>query len=261
MAVYSRRGLHGQTVRELARRILSGELSEGQTIDLAALETELDVSRTVLREALKVLAAKGLVDARQKRGTFVRPRSDWNLLDGDVIRWQFADRTDDAFLDNLHEVREVVEPAGARLAALRRTDADIAALQETLDAMAIAVGKPVDEVAADLRFHRALLSATHNELLVRMEVVIETGLATRDRLVHGSNPRDDPVPAHRAVFEAVRDGDPDRAERAMRALLEKARRDLDTTRRGRRARATKSGSGSRTSRTTVTASSRRGGRS
>ncbi|MEQ7009921.1 FadR/GntR family transcriptional regulator [Actinopolymorpha sp. B17G11] len=232
MAVYSRRGLHGQTVREMARRILSGELAEGETIDLAALETELEVSRTVLREALKVLAAKGLVDARQKRGTFVRPRSDWNLLDGDMIRWQYADRGDDAFLDNLHEVREVVEPAGARLAAVRRTEDDLAALDAALDEMAAAVGVPAEEVRADLAFHRALLTATHNELLLRMEVVIEAGLATRDELVHEAKPADDPVPAHRAVAEAVRDGDPDAAEKAVRALLEKARQDLDSTRLG-----------------------------
>jgi GntR family galactonate operon transcriptional repressor len=233
VAVYSRRGLHGQTVREMARRILSGELAEGETIDLAALEDELEVSRTVLREALKVLAAKGLVDARQKRGTFVRPRSDWNLLDGDMIRWQYADRGDDSFLDNLHEVREVVEPAGARLAAVRRTDDDVAALEAALDEMAAAVGVPVEEVRADLAFHRALLTATHNELLLRMEVVIEAGLAARDELVHVAKPADDPVPAHRAVAEAVRDGDPDAAEKAVRALLEKARQDLDSTRDGR----------------------------
>jgi GntR family transcriptional regulator, galactonate operon transcriptional repressor len=234
VAVYTQRGLHGQTVREVARRILSGELAEGQTIDLARLEAELDVSRTALREALKVLAAKGLVDARQKRGTFVRPRSDWNLLDVDVIRWQFADRSDDGFLDNLHEVREVVEPAGARFAATRRTRADIKALEAALEEMVAAVGVPDQEVGADLAFHRALLAATHNELLVRMEVVIETGLAARDRLVHGAKPDDDPVPAHKAVLEAVRDKNPDAAEQAMRALLEKARADLDFTRRRRR---------------------------
>ena len=147
MAVYSPRGLRGQTVREMARRILSGELAERQTIDVASLEVELDVSRTALREAFKVLAAKGLVDARQKRGTFVRPRSDWNLLDGDLIRWQFDDRSDDTFLDNVHEVREVVEPAGARIAARRRTKADIAALEAALDGMVAAAGVPAEEVA------------------------------------------------------------------------------------------------------------------
>lgn len=225
MAGYSERGVHGQTVVSIARRILAGELGEGATLDLAALKAELDVSLTVLRESLKVLAAKGLVDARQRRGTFVRPRADWNLLDGDIIRWQFSGRTDPEFLANLHEIRSVVEPAGARFAASRRTGADIAALGKALDSMA-ASSDPADSVRADLAFHRALLAATHNELLERMEVLIGTGLAERDWLVHGAT-RNDPVPSHRVVLDAIRAGDPDAAEQAVRGLLDKARRDAE----------------------------------
>jgi GntR family transcriptional regulator, galactonate operon transcriptional repressor len=232
MPAYSERGVHGQTVARIAQRILAGDLAERETIDVAAVQAELDVSLTVVREALKVLAAKGLVDARQRRGTFVRPRSDWNLLDGDVIRWQFSGRTDDKFLENLHEVRGVVEPAGARFAAQRRTDADLRALSDALTAMTESAGDPAAIVSADLVFHRALLTATHNELLERMEVVLETGLAERDRLVHGAG-RDDPVPSHEVVFDAIKAGDPDAAERAMRDLLDKARRDLERVSRGR----------------------------
>ncbi|HLI36309.1 MAG TPA: FadR/GntR family transcriptional regulator [Streptosporangiaceae bacterium] len=226
MPGYLERGVHGQTVVSIAQRILAGDLAEGATLDLAALQAELDVSLTVLREALKVLAAKGLVDARQRRGTYVRPRADWNLLDGDIIRWQFSGRTDPEFLANLHEVRGVVEPAGARFAAQRRTDSDLAALEEALTAMAGAASDPAGMVQADLAFHRALLAATHNELFERMEVVIETGLAERDRLVHGAG-RDDPVPSHRRVLEAIRAQDADEAERAVRDLLDKAHRDLE----------------------------------
>ena len=90
MQQYAARGVHGQTVEVIAQRILTGQFAEGSTLDIVALQTEFDVSLTVLREALKVLAAKGMVDARPKRGTFVRPRADWSLLDGDVLRWQFA---------------------------------------------------------------------------------------------------------------------------------------------------------------------------
>ncbi|MGH8877102.1 MAG: FadR/GntR family transcriptional regulator [Stackebrandtia sp.] len=231
MSEYSKRGVHGQTVREVARRILSGEFPEDSTISVAELEADLDVSRTALREALKVLAAKGLVGARQKRGTFVRSRSDWNLLDADIIRWQFADRGDESFLDNLHELRGIVEPAGVRLAALRRTDTDIAAMDAALAEMA-AAKNPGEAVTADLGFHQALFTATHNELIERMEVLIETGLATRDRLVHGAHPHDDPVPSHRAVADAVRLGDPDAAEAAMRELLAKAKSDQQRSTRG-----------------------------
>ncbi|MFD8306951.1 FadR/GntR family transcriptional regulator [Streptomyces sp. NPDC059690] len=230
MTPYARRGVHGQTVEALARRILGGELPEGATLDLVALQSELDVSLTALRESLKVLAAKGMVDARQKRGTFVRARSDWNLLDADVLRWQFegggADGADRALLRNLAEVRAIIEPAAVRLAAQRRTDADVAALDAALEAMD-QDASAAHAVEADLAFHRALLNATHNELLERMEMVIESGLAHRDRIVHSSPHSEDPVPAHRAVLDAVRDRDPDAAEAAMRALLDQAGRDLD----------------------------------
>jgi GntR family transcriptional regulator, galactonate operon transcriptional repressor len=230
MTPYARRGVHGQTVETLARRVLSGEIPEGATLDMAALQSELDVSLTALRESLKVLAAKGMVDARQKRGTFVRPRSDWNLLDADVLRWQFSESNaagaDPALLRNLGEVRGIIEPAAVRLAAARRTDADLEALEAALTAMGHEGGAS-HAVEADLAFHRAMLAATHNELLERMEMVIESGLAHRDQLVHSAPHSEDPVPSHRAVLDAVRDRDPDAAESAMRALLDQATRDLD----------------------------------
>jgi GntR family transcriptional regulator, galactonate operon transcriptional repressor len=230
MTPYARRGVHGQTVETLARRVLSGEIPEGATLDMAALQGELDVSLTALRESLKVLAAKGMVDARQKRGTFVRPRSDWNLLDADVLRWQFSESSgtgaDPALLRNLGEVRGIIEPAAVRLAAARRTDADLEALEAALTAMG-EEGGASHAVEADLAFHRALLTATHNELLQRMEMVIESGLAQRDQLVHSAPHSEDPVPSHRAVLDAVRDRDPDAAEHTMRALLDQATRDLD----------------------------------
>ena len=231
MTPYARRGVHGQTVELLARRILGGEIAEGATLDLVALQSELDVSLTALRESLKVLAAKGMVDARQRRGTFVRPRAEWNLLDADVLRWQFegasTSESDQALLHNLAEVRAIIEPAAVRLAAQRRTDADLAALDGALDAMGEPGSGAAHAVDADLAFHRALLAATHNELLERMEMVIESGLAHRDRIVHSAPHSEDPVPAHRAVLDAVRDQDPQAAEAAMRALLDQAGRDLD----------------------------------
>jgi len=232
MTPYARRGVHGQTVEALARRILGGRIPEGATLDLVALQSELDVSLTALRESLKVLAAKGMVDARQKRGTFVRARSDWNLLDADVLRWQFegageATDADRILLRNLAEVRAIVEPAAVRLAAERRTDADLQALEAAIDAMGEDGAGPGHAVEADLAFHRALLAATHNELLERMEMVIEPGLAHRDRIVHSHPHSEDPVPAHRAVLDAVRERDPGAAEAAMRALLVQAGRDLD----------------------------------
>ncbi|MCW6011086.1 FCD domain-containing protein [Micromonospora sp. CPCC 205371] len=224
MARIAPRGIHGQTVEVLGRRIVAGEIPEGATLDITALRAELDVSLTALREALKVLSAKGIIDARQKRGTFVRPRADWHLLDRDVIRWQFAGGAGDPLLTSLHEVREIVEPAAARLAASRASASDLVALDRAIDQMAVAEGGMAATVDADIDFHRTLLAAAHNEFLQRMEVILETGLAERDRIVHGGQ-HDDPVPSHRAVVDAIRAGDAARAEEAMRSLLDKSIQD------------------------------------
>jgi DNA-binding FadR family transcriptional regulator len=227
VADYQLRGVHGQTVEALARRILSGQIPEGATLDLPVLRAELDVSLTALREALKVLSAKGIIDARQKRGTFVRPRAAWNTLDGDVMRWRSAGPVDLDLLENLTEVRTIVEPAAAALAAQRANADDLAALDAALARMADADGDAADAVAADLGFHRALLAATHNPLLTEMERIIANGLAMRDKVVHGhQGTADDPVPSHRAVLDAIRAGNASAAEQAMRELVAKANEDF-----------------------------------
>lgn len=223
------RGLHGQAVEVLGERIVAGEYAPGTSVRPDLLERELGVSKTVVREALRVLADKGLVDSRQKRGTFIRPRDRWHLLDGDVLRWQ-GRGSDTAFLDNLAEVRAIVEPASARLAAVRRDDADLAALAAAIEGMQTAGTDETAMVEADLTFHRTLLAAAHNELLSGMEVVIETGLRVRDHIVHAAEGWTDPVPAHRAVLEAVRAGDPAAAAAATEDLLAQAEADTRTLR-------------------------------
>ena len=222
------RGVHGQTVEALAGRILAGEIGEGDTLDLPALREELDVSLTALREALKVLSAKGIIDARQKRGTFVQPRSSWNLLDTDVMRWQTQAGADHGLFDELTEMRVIVEPAAARLAAERASDADIEALSDALERMASAQDLAAT-VRADLEFHRLLMAATHNTFLTQVERIIAIGLAERDKLVHGSVD-DDPVPSHRAVLDAIAARDPEAAYEAMRALVDKSKADLNRVR-------------------------------
>ncbi|GAA2342000.1 FadR/GntR family transcriptional regulator [Streptomyces violaceusniger] len=227
MVSYAGRGVHGQVVRRLGARIVAGDFAEGDILDVRALGEELDVSLTVMREALKVLAGKGLIDARQKRGTFVRPRSAWHLLDADVIRWRMDGGDGRRLMRDLVDIRGVVEPAAAHRAALRRTDADLTALEAALAAMERARGDLAAEAEADAAFHRALLSATGNELLARLELILEPGLRERDRLVHAHGDADDPVPSHRRVLEAVRDRDAPRAELAMLDLLAKAAEDVD----------------------------------
>ncbi|MFC3899257.1 FadR/GntR family transcriptional regulator [Lentzea rhizosphaerae] len=222
------RGVHGQTVEALAGRILAGEIGEGDTLDLPALREELDVSLTALREALKVLSAKGIIDARQKRGTFVQPRSSWNLLDTDVMRWQTQAGADHGLFDELTEMRVIVEPAAARLAAERASDADIEALSAALDRMAAARDLAAT-VRADLEFHRLLMGATQNAFLTQVERIIAIGLAERDKLVHGSVDND-PVPSHRAVLDAIAARDPEAAYEAMRTLVDKSGANLDRLR-------------------------------
>jgi len=219
------RGIHGQTVEILASRILSNEYPEGATLDMTLLREELEVSLTALREALKVLSAKGMIDARQKRGTFVQPRASWNMLDADVMRWHTAASTDPGLFDQLTEVRAVVEPAAARMAAERATEGDVSSLGAALDAMASAADADA-AVDADITFHRALLMATHNDFLSQIAQIIAIGLAERDKFVHHGNNPSDPVPSHRAVHDAVVAHDPVAAERAMRALVDQSITDL-----------------------------------
>ena len=225
------RGLHGQTVEALGARIVQGRYAPGSPLQPDEIEREFGISKTVLREAMRVLAAKGLVDPRQRRGTVVRPRSSWHLLDAVLLRWQSHD-ADAKFLDNLAEVRSIVEPAGARLAAQRRTDKDLADLDAALTAMVDAGTDTASVVEADVTFHRALLNAAHNELLSQMEVVIGAGLRARDQLVHSRQSWPDSIPVHRAILAAVRSGDPGAARRAMEALLEQASLDAGQERPG-----------------------------
>jgi len=219
------RGLHEQTVEALGARIVHGHYVPGACLPPEQLEREFGISKTVLREALRVLAAKGLIDSRQRRGTLVSPRSSWKLLDADLLRWQGGE-PDAAFLENLAEVRGIVEPAGARLAATRRTPADLDALRAALRAMAEAGSDAVAVVEADLTFHRALLDAAHNELLSRMEIIIEAGLRARDLLVHHQPHWPDSVPVHDAIVAALKAGDSAAAETAVLALLDQASTDV-----------------------------------
>lgn len=186
------------------------------------LERRFGVSRSVVREALQVLAAKGLVGARPRRGTFVAPRRQWSLLDPDVLRWRFHRSVDATFLAELGEVRLMVEPMAASLAAARRTDRDLADLEDALAALRASIGPDATaQVDADLAFHSALLEAAHNELLTGMATVIEVGMRLRDHYTHGSLD-ENAVELHARVLLAVRNRRPRAAQSAMRVLIEQS---------------------------------------
>lgn len=231
------RGLHGQAVQQLGREIVAGKRQPGAMLDPEQLVGELGVSRTVVREALRVLTDKGLVAARPKVGTYVRDRADWRTLDPDMLRWRYETATDFAFLDSLAEVRRIIEPAGAALAAQRRTEVDLEILRDALEQMEQAHADRDSDAAtaADLVFHRTLLAAGHNELLEQMEMVIAAGLRVRDRLVHDRPGWDDATPDHRAVYDAVAAGDAAGAHDRMVELLERGVRDAAAARAEREA--------------------------
>ncbi|NJP96951.1 FadR family transcriptional regulator [Nonomuraea sp. FMUSA5-5] len=220
-------GAHDRVVSSLGTAIVNGDLAPDDDLDVAALQERFSVSRTAVREALRVLAAKGLVGARPRRGTFVAPRGHWALLDADVLRWRFADRVDETFLDELGEVRLTVEPVVARMAALRRTDRDLADLEDALAAMRTAAGRvAVDHVEADLAFHHALLRAAHNELMTQLATAIEAGLRLRDQFVPATLTSDS-ADKHAEVLLAVRKQRPKAAESTMRALIERSIADVE----------------------------------
>lgn len=221
-AGYPGRGLHGEIVQRIGVRIVTGDYPPGHLLFADDLEREFQVSKTVVREALRVLAAKGLVNSRQKRGTIVQPRSEWSLLDRDLLSWRGRGELDMRFLQDLTEVRFIVEPEGARLAAERRTESDLDELQAAVDVMTSAGAMGPAVIEADLAFHRAMLEAAHNELLSQMEVVIEAGLRVRDQFVHGDGYVPDSAPEHLAILEAVRAGDGVAAAEATRALLQRS---------------------------------------
>lgn len=218
---YSRRSLHGQVAAEIGSRIMGGRLAPGSVLpNEAALGVELGVSRTVLREAIKMLAAKGLVESRPKIGTRVRAREQWNTLDPDVLAWRLAAGDVLRYADDLIEVRRIIEPAGAALAATRASERDLTLIEQAYRDME-AAGADVDaSVEPDLRFHLAILAAARNEFLHPLGALIETALASSFKL-SGSNPGAQyrSLPRHRAVLDAIRAGAPERARLAMDDLL------------------------------------------
>ncbi|MFE6742098.1 FadR/GntR family transcriptional regulator [Streptomyces tubercidicus] len=219
-------GAHQRAVEALAERILKGTYGEGDSLVMPEVRAELDVSQTVLREAIKALTAKGLLGADKKRGTFVRPREDWNLLDADVLRWKLAAGVSSDFFADVLELRRSIEPAAAALAAERRTDEDLAALDAALSAMTASDNDPVLLVRADASFHTAMLIASNNRFYAQMHRVIVPVLVQRDRAVPAAaGAFAHPHALHAAVVEAVRNRDIDGAYMAMLELLDVSARE------------------------------------
>ena len=223
------RRLRGAIAHYLGKAIVSGAIRPGERLTGEVANAEaLDVSRSAYREAVRELTGKGLVESRTKAGTVVQPRNRWNLLDPDVLAWAFSGEPDPAFVRNLFELRAIVEPAAARLAAERRDKDDIKVMRAALANMRRHTLATEAGRTADREFHDAILQATRNDTLVALSASIGAAVSWTTQYKQRSRtlPRD-PVPDHARVSDAIAAGDPDAAETAMRALIDLA---LDDTR-------------------------------
>lgn len=218
-------------MHELGLRIVSGKVKPGDVLPREeTLAESLQVSRTALREALKVLSAKGLIESRTGVGARVLEERYWNQLDADVLGWRCASMPTDDFVDKLVEMREVIEPAAAAAAARRRTPAQLAAIDDAYKSMEAA--QTLDEwTEADLRFHDAVLHATCNELLQSLFSVVETALGTFFTLsARNSTNFKYSLPHHQKVLEAVRRKQPEVARKAMLAMIADSQANLQRSR-------------------------------
>jgi DNA-binding FadR family transcriptional regulator len=225
------RSLHGQVVRELGTRIVAGDLKPGDVLPREdALAESMQVSRNALREALKVLSAKGLIEARPKTGTRIRPKESWNQLDPDVLSWRCASMPTDDFIEKLVEMREIIEPAAAAAAARKRTAAQLAKIDTAYHQMEAATDTS-EWAVADLSFHNAVLQATGNEMMISLFSVIESVLGMF--FVLSAQTVADfkySLPHHHKVLEAIRRNQPEVARKAMQAMITDSRGNLEKRR-------------------------------
>lgn len=214
---------HAQVVDELGKAIIAGEFPVGSILpgdpDLAA---RFKVSRTVLREAMKTLAAKGLIVPRARIGTRVTPKNHWNLFDSDVLTWHFHGGVDEEFLHHLSEIRLAFEPHGAALAAVNATEAEISGMMR----LAVAMGDP-DHTAetlavADLKFHLAVVEASGNPFMRTVGSLIEAALVGIFKLsspASGKERIDDVARSHIKIVEQISRRDEAGARAAMENVI------------------------------------------
>ena len=223
------KNVHGNTLDLLGEQIVAGRYPPGTSIPPEpTLCEELGVSRTVIREAVKSLVAKGLLTTGPKVGTRVQPEEQWNWFDADVIVWQTKAGLSVDFLQDLQDLRRVVEPAAVRLAASRATAQDIADMEEAYAGMKRAIDFGGDYITPDLRFHQGLIRSSHNRMLVQMSRAL--GALLRTSFEISTTRKDGPsssLPLHRAVLDAVIAREPARAEQAILVLIDGARKDID----------------------------------
>jgi DNA-binding FadR family transcriptional regulator len=212
--------LHERIERAIGERILGGEFKPGALLpNEAEWGKTYRASRTAVREAIKSLTAKGLLQSRPKIGSRVEPRSRWNMLDRNVLAWHRAAMDRRAFLHSTQEARRLIEPGIAELAARKHTPDQLDRLLAALHAMKTARTSP-EMVASDVEFHEALLSCANNELLMPFAIIIEQALSNLFDFTTARNPRyGQALRLHENIARAVAAADPHAARDAMLALL------------------------------------------
>lgn len=204
----------------LGRAIVTGAYEKQRFPTEAELATEHNVSRSVTREAVKMLTAKGLLTARPRKGTSVRPASAWNLFDTDVLRWLLEREFSLELLRQFSELRIAIEPEAAALAARSADPEAIAAIAAGFARMEAAEAGRDDALESDIAFHIAVLEACGNPFYRQFRDVVATALRTSIRFTNRFKGRTASLPAHHAVLEAIQAKDPDGARAAMAAIID-----------------------------------------
>ena len=213
-----KRNLFAHVVEDLGTRIIRGDLAPDDPFPIEAdLGREFGASRSVIREAVKSLAARGLIESRTRTGIRVLPPIHWNLLDAEVLSWRYGVMPPAQFYAELFEIRLMIEPKAAGLAAKRANARAIAEIERAFADMTEASRKRVSGVDADLRFHRAILGAAKNALLLQMGNLIAVGLYISHQI--SSESFTVFLPLHKKVLDAIVARDAKMAEGCMEQLL------------------------------------------
>ncbi|MEZ0066476.1 DNA-binding FadR family transcriptional regulator [Streptacidiphilus sp. MAP12-20] len=223
-------GLPGRLLADLGPSIASGELGEGSVLRIEELEARYGVSRTVVRDAVRMLESMRMVAPRRRVGITVRPKSDWDVFNPTVIAWRLAGADRAAQLRSLGSLRVAVEPAAAGLAATHASDDQRRALSALAMEMTMTgrAGDLESFLRHDADFHATILQASGNEMFAHLGDTVEAVLRGRtEHHLMPHHPAEYAVQLHREVAEAVCAGDTAHAERAMRSIVTGALEELD----------------------------------
>ena len=210
-------------VQKLGSSIVRGELPAGKSLPIEAeLGKKFGASRTVMREAVKILSTKGLIGQRPRVGTYVHPEDRWDLLDAEVLTWILDRHFSHSLVREFLEVRMGIEPAAAALAAVNATAEDKDLLRQKLEKMKGAMNGHFDPVAADIAFHATILEISHNRFFHQLTPIVETALRFSIRLTNKTKGALADYDAHEKIYRAIRNGNADGASRACRELITEA---------------------------------------